>query len=178
MSLQIIRDFGLLIWMSTGLFASLATGSIVGVIISTPLRTYQIMMSMFFGGAITWIASSFVSSAMARLLLEVLIRNQFLLFGILATVGTIGSLFVLTRLHQNHRGLRWAMLGSLSAWLTVAIGTVTAYGHFLQVPAGMADEFLPRGFWPCIMFSMAISTILGACLGGMVFRQRQIWRQL
>lgn len=175
MSLEIARDLGLFIWMIAALCASLATGSIVGILISIPLPTYKLAMWLFLGAGITWVASSLLGGAVARFLLEALLMNQFLIFGLLAGLLSIFSSFLLVRLDQNHRALRWSILGAVSAWLVGAIGTTIAYNRFLIVPE-MTDSGLPNGFWACIMFSMAICTILGACIGGMVFRHRQLWR--
>jgi hypothetical protein len=176
MSLEIGRDLGLFIWIIAALGASLATGSIVGVIISTPLRTHQLAMWLFLGAGVTWVASTLVGGAVARFLLEALLMSQYLIFGLFAGLLSIFSSFLLVRLDQNHRALRWSILGALSAWLVSAIGTMIAYNRFMVVPE-MTDSGLPNGFWACIIFSMAICTILGSLLGGMIFRHRQIWRQ-
>ncbi len=176
MSLEIARDLGLFVWIIAALCASLATGSIVGVIISAPLRTHQLAMWIFLGAGITWITSSFVGGAMARFLLQTLMMSQYWMFGLFAGLLSIVSSFLLVRLDQNHRALRWSILGAVSAWLVSAIGTLVAYNRFMIVPE-LTESGLPSGFWACIMFSMAICTILGACIGGMIFRHRQIWRQ-
>jgi hypothetical protein len=175
MSLEIGRDLGLFVWIVTALCASITTGSIVGVIVSTPMRTYQLAAWVFLGGAITWLMTSFLGGAVMRFLLDALIMQRFLLFGLMAGLLSIGLSYVLVRLEQANRALRWSLLGAMSAWLAVAIGTATAYQH-LMASVKMVESAMPANFWPCIMFSTAICTVLGACVGGMLFRHRQLWR--
>jgi hypothetical protein len=175
--MEIARDFGLFVWMIAALCASLATGSMVGVIVSTPLKTYHLAMWIFLGAAFTWITSSFVGGAVAQFLLGALLMNQYFLFGLLTALLSIFASYLLVRLDQNHRALRWSILGALSAWCVGTIGTAIAYNRFME-HAAATTAALPTNFWACIMFSMAITTILGACIGGMVFRHRQIWRGL
>jgi hypothetical protein len=173
--MEIARDFGLFVWMIAALCASLATGSMVGVIVSTSLRTYHLAMWIFLGAALTWVMSSFVGGAVAQFLLGALLMNQYLLFGLLTALLSIFASYLLVRLDQAHRALRWSILGALSAWFVGTIGTSIAYNRFISAAETTP---LPTNFWACIMFSMAITTILGACVGGMVFRHRQIWRGL
>jgi hypothetical protein len=180
MTLDMTQDLGLFVWIITALCASITTGSIVGVLLSAPSKTYKLASSVFVGGAVTWVMTSFLGGAVTRFMLEALMMSQFLLFGLLAGLVSIVLSVALVRLDQLHRAIRWSVLGALSAWLAVAIGSAAAYQHLNTnlVNAGMASAqaVLPSGFWPCIMFSMAISTILGACVGGMLFRHRQLWR--
>jgi hypothetical protein len=169
------RDLGLFTWIVAGLCASLATGSIVGVITSAPLRTYKMAMWSFFGAGMTWAVTSLVCVFVVQFLLGMLIMHQFWLFGLSAGLFSIVLSALLMRLERSNRSLRWAVLGSLGAWLAVSIGSVIAYQNFTGVAETVGDA-LPNGFWPCIIVSMAFSTVLGACIGGMIFRQRSLWR--
>jgi hypothetical protein len=170
------RDLGLFTWIMAGLCASLATGSIVGVITSAPLRTYKMAMWSFLSAGITWLVTALVGGAAVRFLLEALLMHQFLLFSLLAGLFSIGLSALLMRLERSNRALRWSLLGSLAAWLAVSTGSVVAYQNFNQAIADVSTDPLPDGFWSCVMVSMAISTVLGACIGGMIFRQRSLWR--
>jgi hypothetical protein len=170
------RDLGLFTWIVAGLCASLATGSIVGVITSAPLRTYKMAMWSFLGAGMTWAITSLLCGLVVQFLLGVLMMNNFGLFGLLAGLFSIALSAMLMRLERSNRSLRWAVLGSLSAWLAVSIGSVVAYQNFTGPVAEAAGNSLPEGFWACIVASMALSTVLGACIGGMIFRQRSLWR--
>lgn len=171
MSFDLARDFSLFVWLLTALAASVATGSMVGIIVSTPLRTYQLVVWVFLGASLTWFCMAFVGGAVSRFLLESFLLSQYLLFGLLAGLLTLASSYILVRLQQAHRALRWSLLGALSAWLTVAVGSAIAYD---KLTTALSD--LPPMFWGSLMLSMSFSTVLGAFLGGMIFRHRQAWR--
>jgi hypothetical protein len=64
-------------WIIVGLCASLSTGSIVGVVISSPLRTYQQMATAFIAATLTWALTSLVGGPIVSFLLAILILNQF-----------------------------------------------------------------------------------------------------
>jgi hypothetical protein len=116
--------------------------------------------------------TAFVSGAVNGFLVDALVGNNYLIFGIVAGLVTLCTSFCLVRLGQNYRALRWSVTGALAAWLTGAIGASLAYDKLnSSLPS------LPEAFWGSLMLSMAFSTILGAAIGGMVFRHRQIWRQ-
>jgi hypothetical protein len=168
---HLARDFRLIVWILTALAASVATGSLVGVLVSSKLRTYQLVVWSFLGAAVTWLFTAFVSGAAVQFLLEALLMNQYWLFGILVGLLTLGGSYILVRLGGIYRAMRWSVLGALAAWSVGTIGTAVAYQHLTQTLA-----MLPENFWGSLMFSMAISTILGACIGGMIFRHRQLWR--
>jgi hypothetical protein len=172
MIINLARDFSLIVWIITALGASVATGSTVGVLASTRMRTYQLVSWILTGAVITWLMSAFIGGAVARFLLEALLQHQYWIFGMVAGVLTLLTSFCLVRLGQTHRALRWSVLGALAAWFTGAIGGIMAYDKLNQ-----AMPSLPNGFWGSLMLSMFITTILGAFLGGMIFRHRQIWRQ-
>ncbi len=172
MIINLARDFSLIAWILTALGASIATGSTVGVLASTTMRTYQLVSWILAGAAITWLMSAFVGGAVTRFLLEALLQNQYWIFGIVAGLLTLVTSFLLVRLGHTHRALRWSVLGALAAWLAGAIGGTVAYD---KLSNGMPS--LPSGFWGSLMFSMCITTVLGAFLGGMIFRHRQLWRR-
>jgi hypothetical protein len=161
-------------WIIVGLCASLSTGSIVGVVISSPLRTYQQMATAFIAAAITWALTSIVGGPIVNFLLTILILNQFLIFGVL--VGLLAILFgcAIARLDHTHRATRWSLLGALTAWFTVSVGSAAAYNRLISTT--LSDQALPASFWPCIICSMAMCTVVGAVAGGMVFRQTRAWR--
>jgi hypothetical protein len=168
---NLARDFRLVVWVVTALTASVTTGSLVGVLVSSRLRTYQLVVWIFLGAAVTWLCTAFVSGAAVQFLLEALLLNQYLLFGILASLLLLAVSYGLVRLGDTYRAIRWSILGALAAWAVGTIGTAIAYRHLTQTLS-----VLPENFWGSLMFSMAISTILGACGGGMIFRHRQLWR--
>jgi hypothetical protein len=172
MMINLAHDFSLIVWLITALGASLATGSVVGVLASTTMRTYQLVVWIFSGAAVIWLISAFIGGAVIRFLLEALLSDQYVIFGLLSGLLTIVTSFVLVRLGQVHRALRWSVLGALAAWLTGAIGGAIAYDQLTNsLPS------LPDGFWGSLMLSMFVSTILGSFLGGMIFRHRQAWRR-
>jgi hypothetical protein len=172
MTINLAKDGTLIVWILTALAASLATGCLVGILVSTAMRTYQLVVWIFLGAAITWLMAAFVSGAVNSFLLDALLGSNYLLFGIIAGLITLCTSFCLVRLGQNYRALRWSVTGALAAWLTGAIGASLAYDNLNR-----ALLTLPDAFWGSLMLSMAISTILGAAIGGMVFRHRQLWRQ-
>jgi hypothetical protein len=170
--INLVRDSTLIVWILTALGASLATGSLVGVLVSANLRTYQLVVWIFLGAALTWIMTAFIGGAVNNFLLEAWLLNNYTVFGLVAGLLTLVTSFCLVRLGQNYRALRWSVTGALAAWLTGAIGATFAYDKLNNsLPS------LPDSFWGSLMLSMAISTILGAAIGGMVFRHRQLWRR-
>jgi uncharacterized membrane protein len=163
-------------WIIVGLCASLSTGSIVGVVISSPLRTYQQMATAFVAAALTWALTSLVGGPIVSFLLAILILNQFVIFGLL--VGLLAVLFgcAIARLDHTHRATRWSLMGSLAAWFTVSVGSATAYNRLVDTALSDQAGALPANFWACIICSMFMCTVGGAVAGGMVFRQTRAWR--
>ncbi|MBE9028966.1 hypothetical protein IQ266_04210 [filamentous cyanobacterium LEGE 11480] len=173
MMINLGRDFSLIVWIITALGSSVATGTVVGILASTPMQTYRLMVWIFLGSAMTWLLSAFVGGAVIRFVLETLLAQEYWQFGLLVGLLLVFSGFMLGRLGRNHRAMRWSLAGALAAWLTGAIGSIIAYDQL-----GSSSTGLPAGFWGSLMLSMVISTILGAFGGGMIFRHRQMWRDL
>jgi hypothetical protein len=172
MIINLAKDATLIVWILTAFAASLATGCLVGILVSTAMRTYQLVVWIFLGAAITWLMTAFVSGAVNGFLVDALLGSNYLIFGIVAGLVTLCTSFCLVRLGQNYRALRWSVTGALAAWLTGSIGASLAYDKLnSSLPS------LPDTFWGSLMLSMAFSTILGAAIGGMVFRHRQLWRR-
>ncbi|OUC14497.1 MAG: hypothetical protein B0A82_11640 [Alkalinema sp. CACIAM 70d] len=152
--------------------ASLVTGLVVGLLVSQPLRTYQLMLVTFLGALSTWLTTALFTGwllffALEWVIAQILPLSVVLILGLLATFISIGG-----RSPRRQIAQQWSMLGSFSAWLLVAIASLLAYHHFkTSWQPSDRESVLPTGFWACISYSMALSSIFGACSGGLVFHQ-------
>lgn len=162
------------LWMMLvmGLLASLMTGVVVGFAVSQPLRTYQLMLVTFLSALTAWLSTALLTGGLMVVGLEWLTFQIMPLSG-LAVGGLLGSMtYIWIRSQRRRSAHRWAIVGSLAAWLFVAIASGLAYHHFKTIGApGDRDSVLPTGFWSCISYSMALSSIFGACSGGLIFHQ-------
>jgi hypothetical protein len=152
--------------------ASLATGFIVGNLLARPLPTYQLMVQSFFGSLLTWLITALLTGSLVSLWLntEASIATPIAACCLGLIVGTI--LWLCRRRPER----RWAVISALVPWGIVSIGSAIAYFYF-QAQPDRGSEKIPALFWSCIFYSMALSTIFGACLGGLIFHQTRHLRQ-
>ncbi|MEB3295353.1 MAG: hypothetical protein VKJ24_19540 [Synechococcales bacterium] len=149
-----------------GLVASLSTGLMVGTILARPLPTYHLMVQSFIGSLLTWLITALLTAGLVKLWLdaEAGIATPIAIACLVSMVGIL--LWQCRRLPER----RWGVISALIPWLIVSSGSAIAYFHF-QNQSASGSEKIPALFWSCIFYSMALSTLFGACLGGLIFHQ-------
>lgn len=163
-----------------GLFASLATGQIVGFAFSKRLPAFQLLFAAFIlaivtwaivsllVGAIFWVAtylwnSEWSDTTLGRAGLGILLGTMLIFFA-----GLVWRLRI-------NDGRRWASAGAILPWAIISVTSAGAFHWFSTTDTW--NYQVPEYFWSCVFLSTAIGIILGSCAGGMIHHQTRHLRR-